>query len=97
MYINMNAYQKIYNNSGDHGMPSEVFLDRGNGFSFSLVLLSHKDTFTNDDSEGWGLLRNQGMRPEYSVGGWGAGIRPQAPHPTPPPQEPLLMWIRSWQ
>ncbi|XP_076787114.1 cation channel sperm-associated auxiliary subunit gamma isoform X3 [Arvicanthis niloticus] len=52
MYIDMDAYQKLYNISGDYGMPDLVFLDKGNWFSFTLVLLSHEDTFTSADSQG---------------------------------------------
>ncbi|XP_006540145.1 cation channel sperm-associated protein subunit gamma 1 isoform X10 [Mus musculus] len=52
IYINMNAYQKLYNMSGDYGIPDLFFLDKGNWFTFTVVLLSHQDTFTSSDSQG---------------------------------------------
>lgn len=52
MYINMNAYQKLYNLSSDYSMADFVFLDKGNWFSITAALLSHKDTFTSADSPG---------------------------------------------
>ncbi|XP_038960278.1 cation channel sperm-associated auxiliary subunit gamma isoform X10 [Rattus norvegicus] len=55
MYINMNAYQKLYNLSSDYSMADFVFLDKGNWFSITAALLSHQDTFTSADSPGAGL------------------------------------------
>uniref|UniRef100_A0A140LJ05 Cation channel sperm associated auxiliary subunit gamma 2 n=2 Tax=Mus musculus TaxID=10090 RepID=A0A140LJ05_MOUSE len=52
IYINMNAYQKLYNMSGDYGIPDLFFLDKGNWFTITVVLLSHQDTFTSSDSQG---------------------------------------------
>ncbi|XP_052055764.1 cation channel sperm-associated auxiliary subunit gamma [Apodemus sylvaticus] len=52
MYINMNSYQKLYNISSDYGLPELIFLDKGNWFSVTVVLLSHEDTFTSADSKG---------------------------------------------
>lgn len=52
MFIDMNSYQKLYNISGDEGMPDLVFLDKGNWFSFTLVVLMFEDTFTSYDSQG---------------------------------------------
>lgn len=52
MYIDMNSYQKIYNITGDYDIPEFIFLDKGNGFGFTAILLSHEDTFTSSDSQG---------------------------------------------
>lgn len=52
MYINMNSYQKLYNITGDYGIPELIFVDKGTWFSFNVVLLSHEDTFTSSDSKG---------------------------------------------
>lgn len=52
IYINMDSYQKLYNVSVDTGIPELVYLDKGNWFSYTVVLMSHQDTFTSSDTQG---------------------------------------------
>lgn len=48
----MDSYQKLYNVSVDTGIPELVYLDKGNWFSYTVVLMSHQDTFTSSDTQG---------------------------------------------
>ncbi|XP_064359037.1 LOW QUALITY PROTEIN: cation channel sperm-associated auxiliary subunit gamma [Dromaius novaehollandiae] len=67
LYINMEHYTKVYDLRSDNELPEQIYLDKGDAYTFSVTLSVHS---TADDSKGKPLARlrglNQGMAGDVS-------------------------------
>nr|XP_025973875.1 cation channel sperm-associated protein subunit gamma [Dromaius novaehollandiae] len=58
LYINMEHYTKVYDLRSDNELPEQIYLDKGDAYTFSVTLSVHS---TADDSKGKPLAHLRGL------------------------------------